>query len=167
MQQTLRYLTVAALAALTLVACSSSAKSSATTTPTSPATSYGAPTPTTTGTTSAGSTTTKATVSTATTKLGTVLVDSEGKTLYTSSGDTKPGTSSCTGSCATIWPPLAVTGAATYGAGLTASKFTTITRSDGTKQLAYNGKPLYTFASDAKPGDTTGQGVGGFTVAKA
>jgi predicted lipoprotein with Yx(FWY)xxD motif len=106
-------------------------------------------------------------VSTATTKLGKVLVDSAGKTLYTSSGDTTPGSSSCTGGCATIWPPLAVTGTATYAAGLTASKFTTITRSDGTKQVAYNGKPLYTFASDSAPGDTTGQGVGGFVVATA
>jgi predicted lipoprotein with Yx(FWY)xxD motif len=88
-------------------------------------------------------------------------------TLYTSSGDKTPGASSCTGGCATIWPPLAVTGTPTYAAGLTASKFTTITRSDGTKQLAYNGKPLYTFASDSAPGETTGQGVGGFAVATA
>jgi predicted lipoprotein with Yx(FWY)xxD motif len=60
-----------------------------------------------------------------------------------------------------------VTGPSTYAAGLTASKFTTITRSHGTKQLAYNGKPLYTFASDSAPGDTTGQGQGGFSVAMA
>jgi predicted lipoprotein with Yx(FWY)xxD motif len=86
-------------------------------------------------------------------------------TLYTSSGDTTPGTSSCTGQCATIWPPLAVTGSPTYAAGLTSSKFTTISRPDGTKQLAYNGKPLYGFQSDSAPGDTSGQGVGGFSVA--
>ena len=94
-----------------------------------------------------------------------VLVDDKGKTLYTSSGDTTPGTSSCTGACATTWPPLTVTAPPTYAAGVTPSKFTTITRSDGTKQLAYNGKPLYTFASDTAAGDTTGQGVGGFSVA--
>lgn len=163
---TLRYVVVAALAAMTLAACSSSSKPSSATTPTAPAT-----TPATTSaaptTTSAGTTTSQPTVATATTKVGVTLVDSGGKTLYTSSGDTTPGASSCTGGCATIWPPLTVTGTPTYAAGLTASKFTTITRSDGTKQLAYNGKPLYTFASDAAPGDTTGQGVGGFAVATA
>ena len=57
-----------------------------------------------------------------------------------------------------------MSGTPSYGTGLTASKFTTITRSDGTKQLAYNGKPLYGFASRSAPGDTTGQGVGGFSV---
>lgn len=158
----LRYATVAALTAITLAACSSSSKPSANTTPTTtsaPATTA-APTAT-----SAGKTTSKPTVATATTKLGKILVDSKGMTLYISAGDTTPGTSSCVGACATIWPPLAVTGTPTYAAGLTASKFTTITRTDGKKQLAYNGKPLYTFASDTAPGATTGQGVGGFTVA--
>jgi predicted lipoprotein with Yx(FWY)xxD motif len=157
-----RYVALAAFAFVTLAACSSSSKPAAT--PTTPAPTSAAattaPTPTSAGTTSA-----KTTVAVATTKLGKVLVDSTGMTLYTSAGDTTPGASSCTGACATIWPPLAATAAPTYAAGLTASKFTTITRSDATLQLSYNGKPLYTFASDKAPGDTTGQGVGGFTVA--
>jgi len=156
---TFRYIAVGALATLALAACGSSSKSgSPTTSSTTPAASSPPPS-------SSGSTATKPTVATASTKLGTVLVDSNGMTLYTSSGDTTPGTSSCTGSCATIWPPLTVTGTPTYAPGLTASKFTTITRADGTKQLAYNGKPLYGFQSASAPGDTSGQGVGGFSVA--
>lgn len=152
---------LAALTAIALSACSSSSKAGSTTTPGA----FGAATTAASAPTSNGGTAAKATVANATTKLGVVLVDDKGKTLYTSSGDNTPGTSSCTGACAKVWPPLTVTGAPTYAAGLTASSFTTITRSDGTRQLAYNGKPLYTFASDAAAGDTTGQGVGGFSVA--
>ena len=156
-----RYVAVVAFAVAALAACSSSSKAGSTTT--TPGTA--SPTPTTVAASPSSSAGAKPSVATATTKLGTVLVDSNGMTLYTSSGDTKPGTSSCSGSCATIWPPLAATGTPTYGAGLTASKFTVITRSDGSKQIAYNGKPLYTFTSDTAAGDTTGQGVGGFSVA--
>jgi len=160
---TFRYAAVAAFAALALAACGSSSKSG------SPATSPTTTTPATSASSSAPPTSapaaTKPTVATASTKLGTVLVDSAGMTLYTSAGDTTPGTSSCSGQCATAWPPLAVTGTPTYAADLTASKFTTITRADGTKQLAYNGKPLYGFQGDSGPGDTTGQGVAGFSVA--
>jgi predicted lipoprotein with Yx(FWY)xxD motif len=164
-----RYVIVAALAAVALAACSSSAKTSSpsTTAATTPTTVAATATTAAVATPSTGATATNPTVAVATTKLGKVLVDSNGMTLYTSSGDTSPGTSSCTGGCATIWPPLAVTGTATYGTGLSASSFTTITRSDGSKQLAYKGKPLYTFASDSAAGDTTGQGVGGFSVAIA
>ena len=164
-----RFVVVAVLAAVALAACSSSSKtSSGTTTPAITPTTVAATATTTAGATpTTGATASNATVAVATTKLGKVLVDANGMTLYTSSGDTSPGTSSCSGGCATIWPPLAVTGTATYGTGLSASKFTTITRSDGSKQLAYNGKPLYTFASDTAAGDTTGQGVGGFSVAMA
>ncbi len=172
-RHTIRYAVVAALAAMTLAACSSSSKSgsSTTTTPSSTgaaSTTTAAPTPTSGGTpTSSGTTTAKPTVATASTTLGTVLVDSKGMPLYTSSGDTTPGVSSCTGGCATIWPPASVTGTPTYASSLTASKFSVITRSDGSKQLAFNGKPLYTFASDSAGGAPTGQGVGGFSVAMA
>ncbi|MGO9877386.1 MAG: hypothetical protein ACLPVY_26710 [Acidimicrobiia bacterium] len=152
---------LAALTAIALTACSSSSKTASTTAPAA----YGAATTAASAPTSNGGTAATATVANATTKLGVVLVDDKGMTLYTSSGDETPGTSSCTGACAKVWPPLTVTGTPTYAAGLTASKFSTITRTDGTRQLAYNGKPLYTFASDAAAGDTTGQGVGGFSVA--
>jgi hypothetical protein len=45
--------------------------------------------------------------------------------------------------------------------GIEPSLITTITRSDGTKQLAINGMPLYLFASDSQAGEADGQAVGG------
>ena len=96
------------------------------------------------------------------TKLGPVLANSKGFTLYISVGDKTKGKSSCTGYCAAIWPPLHVTGKPTFGTGLKASMFTVITRADHTKQLAVNGKPLYTFVSDTKAAQTSGEGVNGF-----
>ena len=70
--------------------------------------------------------------------------------------------STCTGACATAWPPLAVPAGsnATGGTGV-AGAFATLTRDDGSLQWAYGGKPVYTWKSDTKPGDTTGEGVGG------
>jgi predicted lipoprotein with Yx(FWY)xxD motif len=93
------------------------------------------------------------------TKLGKVVVDLAGFTLYFTTKDTSATASTCTGGCATAWP--AVTGPATVGAGLDSGAITTLQRDDGTKQLAYKGHPLYYFAEDHQPGDTLGQGVGG------
>ena len=73
--------------------------------------------------------------------------------------------SACAGACATAWPPLLATGKPTAGTGLTASKLATITRSDGTQQVTYNGHPVYLFIKDKKPGQTTGQGVTAFGAA--
>jgi predicted lipoprotein with Yx(FWY)xxD motif len=96
--------------------------------------------------------------------LGRILVNSHGRTLYLFKADV--GTSSaCTGACASAWPPLLATGNPTAGAGLTASKLGTTTRSDGTKQVTYGGHPLYLFIKDQKPGQTTGQGVTAFGAA--
>jgi len=102
----------------------------------------------------------------ATTALGPVLVGPNGLTLYTHTGDTAT-TSSCTGGCATAWPPLAVpAGANATGATGVTGTFASLTRDDGTLQVTYNGLPLYGWKNDAKAGDTTGQGVNGFSVAK-
>ena len=87
------------------------------------------------------------------------LVDDKGMSLYLYTKDT-PGTSACYGKCATAWPPLLTNGAPVGGNGLDASKFGTTTRTDGTVQATYNGWPLYYFAKDKAPGDTTGQNVG-------
>ena len=93
--------------------------------------------------------------------LGNILVDSHGRTLYLFQRDT--GTNStCTGACATEWPPLRVTAKPTVGGGATASIVATSARSDGKPQVTYNGHPLYLFAGDQKPGDTNGQGVNAF-----
>jgi predicted lipoprotein with Yx(FWY)xxD motif len=105
-------------------------------------------------------------VNVATTSLGAVLTGPNGLTLYTHTGDTATS-STCTGGCATAWPPLAVSAGATAtgGAGVTGT-FGTLTRADGTTQVTYNGKPLYGWQGDTKPGDVTGDGVNGFAVAK-
>lgn len=80
------------------------------------------------------------------------LVDPSGKTLYTFAKDVaNSGKSECNGACANLWPPF------TAGAGAQASgNWSLIKRDDGTMQWAYKGKPLYTYAKDAKPGDKTG-----------
>ena len=101
------------------------------------------------------------------TSLGTVLVGSDGLTLYIHAGD---GTnhSTCTSDCAAAWPPVLVKAGSKVGAGAGVhGKLATFKRADGTLQVSYNGRPLYGWTGDSAPGDTTGQGVGGFSVAKA
>jgi predicted lipoprotein with Yx(FWY)xxD motif len=105
-----------------------------------------------------------ATVRVADSSLGSILVGSNGRTLYLFKADIGTKTA-CTGACATAWPPLRATGKPTAGTGLTASKLGTTTRSDGTQQVTYNGHPLYLFVKDQKPGQTTGQGVTAFGAA--
>ena len=102
-----------------------------------------------------------ATVGVANSSLGSILVDSTGRTLYLFKADVGAN-SACAGACATAWPPLLATGTPTAGTGLTASKLGTITRSGGKQQVTYNGHPLYLFVKDQKPGDTNGQGVPAF-----
>jgi predicted lipoprotein with Yx(FWY)xxD motif len=93
--------------------------------------------------------------------LGSILVDSTGRTVYLFKADVGMH-SACTAACVTKWPPLLATGEPAAGAGLPASKLGTITRSDGTRQITYNGHPLYLFVKDQKPGDVNGQGVVAF-----
>jgi predicted lipoprotein with Yx(FWY)xxD motif len=95
------------------------------------------------------------------TRLGKILVDSQGRTLYLFKKDS--GTkSSCTGACAAAWPPLRATGKPTPGTGASASMLATSTRSDGKPQVTYNGHPLYLFSMDKKAGDTNGEGLTAF-----
>jgi predicted lipoprotein with Yx(FWY)xxD motif len=98
-----------------------------------------------------------ATVAVASSSLGQILVDTEGRTLYAFTKD-KGDQSACSGECATNWPALA--GPATAGAGAQAALLSTSTQANGTSQVTYDGRPLYYFAGDAKPGDTNGQAVG-------
>lgn len=86
---------------------------------------------------------------------GKTLTDAKGMTLYTFDKDTS-GKSACNGPCATNWPPLMADAAAKAS-----GSYAVITRDDGAKQWAYNGKPLYTWAKDTKAGDVTGDGVNG------
>jgi predicted lipoprotein with Yx(FWY)xxD motif len=105
-----------------------------------------------------------ATVAVSKSGLGSILVNSDGRTLYLFKADVGMQ-SACTGACATKWPPLLASGKPTAGTGLIASKLATITRSDGTRQITYNGHPLYLFVKDQKPGDVKGQGVIAFGAA--
>jgi predicted lipoprotein with Yx(FWY)xxD motif len=102
-----------------------------------------------------------ATVSVASTGLGKILVDSHGRTLYLFEKDT--GTkSTCSGGCATIWPPLRASGKPTAGSGAKASLLGTTRRSDGGSQVTYDGHPLYLYEADNSAGDTNGQGVNAY-----
>jgi predicted lipoprotein with Yx(FWY)xxD motif len=94
-------------------------------------------------------------------KLGEILVDSEGFTLYNFEKD-KNGKSSCEGACAAAWPPYTVSGEPKAEDGAEASKLSTTRRSDGSTQVVYNGWPLYTYVGDSKPGDTTGHDLDQF-----
>jgi predicted lipoprotein with Yx(FWY)xxD motif len=85
----------------------------------------------------------------------TVLTNANGFTLYSFAPDT-PATSKCYGSCAAYWPP--VTGTAAAGPGLP-GRIGTITRTDGSVQLTYNGHPLYTYIGDTAPGQARGNNL--------
>jgi predicted lipoprotein with Yx(FWY)xxD motif len=120
-------------ATLTLAACGSS-------------TPAGTPTPAATGP-----------IATTNNALGTLLVDSAGRTIYTFAMDTS-GVSNCVGSCVTYWPPVVAASASPAApAGVTAT-LGSLKRADGTLQLTINGLPAYTYAADPGPGATTGQG---------
>src|SRR6476661_6143627 len=94
-------------------------------------------------------------------KLGQILVDDKGMTLYLFVKDT--GTSStCYDQCAKFWPPLLTTGTPQAGTGTNQSLLGTTTRTDGKVEVTYAGHPLYYFLNDKAPGDITGQGVNGF-----
>ena len=93
---------------------------------------------------------------------GTALVDGTGRALYLFEADTGT-TSTCTGTCAQVWPPLLAPGPApAVTGGAQASLVGTSPRADGALQVTYHGHPLYYFAGDKAPGDVTGQGIHNF-----
>jgi predicted lipoprotein with Yx(FWY)xxD motif len=106
-----------------------------------------------------------ATVSVATNaKLGQILVDGNGRTLYLFEADKGPS-STCYGGCATYWPPLLTGGAPIAGTGVNASMLGTTKRTDGTTEVTFNGHPLYYVVTDHNPGDASGQAVNNFGAA--
>lgn len=94
-------------------------------------------------------------------KVGPVLVDTKGFTVYDFHKD-KGTISSCYGACAEGWPPVTTEGAPTTSGGAMAAKLGTTKRKDGTTQVTYAGHPLYTFAGDSKPGEANGNDVDAF-----
>lgn len=96
--------------------------------------------------------------STTTASLGDFLVGPNGHTLYVFLKDTGPK-STCSGACASDWPPLTTTGKLTTAGGVSTSALKTERRSDGTMQVTFDGHPLYYYAGDLAPGDANGQGL--------
>ncbi len=94
-------------------------------------------------------------------RLGRILVDSKGITLYDFVAD-KGATSVCYGACTALWPPVITKGKPIAGPGVRASLLGTTKRKDGKLEVTYKGHPLYYFVTDRRRGQTTGQGVDQF-----
>ena len=92
--------------------------------------------------------------------IGVAYANADGMTLYTSDSDSQPGKSACNGDCAKEWPPLAVLPNVAAPPG-----WSVIARDDGTKQWAFEGKPLYASTKDMKIGDINGKSADGWKVA--
>ena len=92
---------------------------------------------------------------------GTLITGTNNRTLYVLNADEKSTSahqksSTCTGACATVWPPVLSSGTPTVAGKANASLIGLTTRSDGTKQVTYNGLPLYYYAADTKAGEAEG-----------
>lgn len=92
---------------------------------------------------------------------GSFLTDGSGRAVYLWTKDSM-NKSECSGACASAWPPVTASGSVTASGGATASGVGTITRSDGSKQVTYDGHPLYYYAGDSGAGQVNGQGNNGF-----
>jgi predicted lipoprotein with Yx(FWY)xxD motif len=102
------------------------------------------------------------------TKLGRILVNGQGRTLYLYMKD-RGTKSACSRRCSQVWPPATVSGAPTGGPGVAAAKLRTTLGADDRRQLVYNGHPLYTLTADVRPGQINGEGFLGtwFVVSAA
>jgi predicted lipoprotein with Yx(FWY)xxD motif len=149
----IRPFTLAALAlisALVLAACGSSGSSATSSSYTPPASS-----------TASSSPRPASVVGTKTSSLGTFLVDAKGRALYLWDAD-HGSMSTCSGACAQAWPPLTAMGTPKASGQVKSSLLGTTKRSDGSREVTYAGHPLYYFAGDTAPGQTSGQGNDGF-----
>ncbi|HJP75233.1 MAG TPA: hypothetical protein VJ914_13245 [Pseudonocardiaceae bacterium] len=146
---------VAGAAAALLAACSSGTAASSS----GGSSSNSAPAPT----SATASSSSSSDLSTAQTSLGTVVVDSKGRTVYLFTVDTNnPPKSNCGTGCDSVWPPVLAPASGTPTlSGVDSSKVGTVTRSDGSKQLTLNGWPLYEYEGDSAPGDVKGENVQG------
>ncbi|MGH3293728.1 MAG: COG4315 family predicted lipoprotein, partial [Trebonia sp.] len=98
---------------------------------------------------------------TAMTSAGTFLISGSGHAVYMWTKDAK-NMSACSGACASAWPPVTATGTVTAALEAKSSDLGTISRSDGTKQVTYDGHPLYYFVGDSGSGMASGQGSDNF-----
>jgi predicted lipoprotein with Yx(FWY)xxD motif len=113
------------------------------------------------GSVARSATTANKTISLRSTKLGMILVNSRGRTLYLFAKD-RSGKSACTSQCAQYWPPLLSQGKPTAGPGVKAALVGRTTRADGSMQVTYNKHPLYTFALDKQAGQVNGEASSNF-----
>src|SRR5579859_6091282 len=135
-------------AALLATACSSAATTS------SPSSAPAAGSP-------ASASTAGTVISTQAGSAGAFLTAGSGRAVYLWAADGM-NMSACSGACATAWPPVPANGTVTATGGAKASDLGTITRSDGTKEVTYDGHPLYYFAGDSAAGQANGQGSDSF-----
>ena len=155
--------------ALAAAACGSSSPSATTTTGSPGTTAAPASSATTAAGAAASSASTGDTVKVlSTAQFGKILVNGSGMALYTYGPDHGGAVSACTGACIQAWPPLTVANGTSphAGPGVTGT-LATARQPDGALQVTYDGNLLYTFLSDSSPGQVTGNGVAGFSVAKA
>jgi predicted lipoprotein with Yx(FWY)xxD motif len=150
MRPTVKCLVPALAASLTLAACGGSSYSAGTS---SPAKTTGASSHSSASSGQAGG----ALRTASNAALGaTVLTNASGMTLYALSAE-RGGKFICTGSCLQVWHPVSTSaGAQPQGS---VGSLGTIKRPEGGEQVTYKGMPLYTFASDTRPGDVKGQGL--------
>ena len=139
-------------AVLATAACSSAATASSPSAPASSAPAAGS---------SASASTTGTVITTHAGSAGAFLTAGSGRTVYLWAKDGM-NMSACSGACAAAWPPVPATGQLTAAGGAKASDLGTITRSDGTKQVTYDGHPLYYFVGDSAAGQANGQGSDNF-----
>jgi predicted lipoprotein with Yx(FWY)xxD motif len=92
------------------------------------------------------------------TQFGRILVDGRGFALYAFTKDGR-GRSRCSGACAQAWPPFITSARPRAGTGARASKLGTVRRSDGRLQVTYDGRPLYYYVGDRRPGQVLCQDV--------
>jgi predicted lipoprotein with Yx(FWY)xxD motif len=93
--------------------------------------------------------------------LGRYLVDGRGRALYLFEKD-RGSSSTCYGSCASVWPPLIAGARVAHGAGVSAARLGTTRRRDGGREVTYAGHPLYYYSGDSRPGQTAGEGLNQF-----
>jgi predicted lipoprotein with Yx(FWY)xxD motif len=100
-------------------------------------------------------------ISLRTTSLGKTLVDANGRTLYLFKAD-RPNVSTLSNAGVAVWPRFTATGAVKAGSGVQAAAIGTVTSPSGSRQVTYNGHPLYYYVGDSAPGSTKGQGLNEF-----
>lgn len=101
------------------------------------------------------------TLTLASSRYGRILADASGRALYLFDADRTP-TSTCNTTCASAWPPFLTSQEPAVGPDLDQALVSTTTRNDGSKQVTYNGHPLYYYVGDPKPGDVNCQAVSEF-----